>query len=141
MDNFEELKNTLILRIINLYSAQSASQVLEMFEGELEVLAFIYKANIEMTPSIISQSLQMSRARITNIITVLESKQYVELKRSVSDRRKILIKLTSNGCDYIETKLEILDNKIINLLKKLGQEKSELFVSLLEEIEEIILNK
>ncbi len=141
MNNYEEIKNELINKLITLYSSKRSDEFLEMFEGELVVLAYLYRESNEISPSNISTKFEVSRARATMILNALKNKGYVELIRKKDDRRKIIINLTDTGKNYITEKLAILNEKIINFIKEFSAEKTQTLISLLNDIIDIIIKK
>lgn len=138
MIDYDELKNQLLEVTIKLYTFKNSDEVLKMFEGELQVLAYLFKSSEEVIPSMISAALELSRARVTSILTSLEQKQMVILKRSPEDKRKLIVEISDLGEDFIITKLENLEEKILNVLKEIGPDKSSELVNILNEIYEII---
>ena len=63
------------------------------------------------------------------------------LKRKSDDRRKIIFSLTEKGEEDIVSKLVLLDNKIVKLIKELGIEKSTTLIGILNDINQIIIKE
>lgn len=89
-------------------------------------------------PSVISESLCLSRARITNILNSLRQKELVELENDAKDRRRILAKLTEKGFMYISERALAKESVFDMLYEKLGEEKLKAYLELLQSFKEIL---
>ena len=78
---------------------------------------------------------------MTAILNSLHEKELVLLKRKSDDRRKIIVSLTEKGEEDIVSKLVLLDNKIVKLIKELGIEKSTTLIGILNDINQIIIKE
>lgn len=120
MELYNNLKNELIEALLQLYISNQASSIAEMLEGEHAVLSYILKEEQDVTPTNISIKLGITKSRVTAILNSLHEKELVLLKRKSDDRRKIIVSLTEKGEEDIVSKLVLLDNKIVKLIKELG---------------------
>lgn len=104
MEN-EDIKNKLIESLSKMYFMEVFNQLTEFLQGELLVLYFLSQnTDMDLSPSIISSKLHMSRPRITATLTTLGKKGFVTTKISKMDRRRVKVILTSKGLSYIEEK-------------------------------------
>lgn len=138
MNNFEDLKDELLVAISDLFTSDFFEQLSKTQEGEVSVLLFIYRYGEPTIPSLISECLSISRARVTAIITTLNEKGFVKFERNKQDRRKLMVSITEFGIQEIKEKLDILDAKLLKMLERLGLEKSQTFVQTICEITNII---
>lgn len=138
MNNFEDLKDELLVAISDLFTSDFFEQLSKTQEGEVSVLLFIYRYGEPTIPSLISECLSISRARVTAIITTLNEKGLVKFERNKQDRRKLMVSITEFGIQEIKEKLDILDAKLLEMLERLGLEKSQTFVQTICEITNII---
>ena len=138
MELYNNLKNELIEALLQLYISNQASSIAEMLEGEHAVLSYILKEEQDVTPTNISIKLGITKSRVTAILNSLHEKELVLLKRKSDDRRKIIVSLTEKGEEDIVSKLVLLDNKIVKLIKELGIEKSTTLIGILNDINQII---
>ena len=141
MELYNNLKNELIEALLQLYISNQASSIAEMLEGEHAVLSYILKEEQDVTPTNISIKLGITKSRVTAILNSLHEKELVLLKRKSDDRRKIIVYLTEKGEEDIVTKLVLLDNKIVKLIKELGIEKSTTLIGILNDINQIIIKE
>lgn len=138
MNNFEEIKDDLLLALADLYSNDFFDELTRIQKGEIAVLLFIYRNDGAVNPSVISDCLSISRARVTAIITSLAEKGMVEYQRGTSDRRKLICNITKVGEEHITSKIAELENRMIKVLTILGEEKSNMLVNIISEISNII---
>lgn len=138
MNNFEDLKDELLVAISELFTSDFFEQLSKTQVGEVSVLLFIYRYGGPTIPSLISDCLSISRARVTAIITTLNEKGLVRFERNKVDRRKLMVSITELGVQTIKQKLDSLDTKLLAMLKKLGLEKSQALVDTIFEIISII---
>ena len=141
MELYNNLKNELIEALLQLYISNQASSIAEMLEGEHAVLSYILKEEQDVTPTNISINLGITKSRVTAILNSLHEKELVLLKRKSDDRRKIIVSLTEKGEEDIVSKLVLLDNKIVKLIKELGIEKSTTLIGILNDINQIIIKE
>ena len=141
MELYNNLKNELIEALLQLYISNQASSIAEMLEGEHAVLSYILKEEQDVTPTNISIKLGITKSRVTTILNSLHEKELVLLKRKSDDRRKIIVSLTEKGEEDIVSKLVLLDNKIVKLIKELGIEKSTTLIGILNDINQIIIKE
>ncbi len=113
-DNKIQLKNA----IVELYQTISDFQITEFTNGEGAVLLYLYQHKDGVYPSVLSTFLDVSRARITNIINALNIKNYVDMVNDENDRRKIKVYINECGRNYIESKVKMVDVFFDNLLDK-----------------------
>lgn len=132
-----ELKNNLLFELINFCSSNKIQRLEEMFEGELAVMAYLLTTD-KVTATDISLKFNVSKARVTAIVTSLIKKEFLFVEKDKEDARKSLIKLSFNGKKYIENKLNDLDLELINFLEKFGYEKSKILVELLQEVNSLL---
>lgn len=126
IDNKAQLKNA----IVELYQTISDFQIAEFTTGEGAVLLYLYQHEEGVYPSVLSSFLDVSRARVTNIINVLNQKKYVEMVNDISDRRKIKIFITEFGKKYIESKVEMVDQFFNRFLDTVGEDLENVISSI-----------
>ena len=76
--------------------------------GEFDVLAALRRAGqpYELTPSVLSATLMLSRAGMTNRLDRLESAGLVARTLDPADRRSFLITLTKHGLEVVEATVD-----------------------------------
>lgn len=102
-------------------------------QGEDAFLLYVYE-NKSLTPTELSKLLKITKGRVTALINSLSRKEYIEINTDLSDRRRILIKLSAVGEKHITEKMALTEEHFIELFKNLGEEDSILFVDLLDKV-------
>lgn len=96
--------------------------------------------NKEMYSCQLAKELNISRARLSLIVKKLKAKKYVTSRCPLTDRRKMLIKITEEGIRVVKEKYISAKEKLKKLFEKLGEEKSNLMISLMKDIIEVYEN-
>ena len=133
-----DIKDKLALTLYRIYDSEIFTPIMEFLQGETRVLLYLHmNEGKEIYPSNLSDSLHVTRQRITSILSVLRKKGFVVMELSEKDRRRIQVFLTQQGSEYIIAKEKIAEEQIDNMIKILGNDK----VKELYEILEILLPK
>lgn len=76
--------------------------------GEFDVLAALRRSGkpYVLTPSVLSDTLMLSRAGMTNRLDRLESAGLVERRLDPGDRRSFLVALTEHGIEVVEAAVD-----------------------------------
>lgn len=76
--------------------------------GEFDVLAALRRSGkpFVLTPSVLSATLMLSRAGMTNRLDRLESAGFVERRLDPDDRRSFLVALTKHGIEVVEAAVD-----------------------------------
>lgn len=78
----------------------------------------------------------MTSPAITQMVTVLEERGLVGRRMDPEDRRAVLVYLTPQGKARIKDLYSALDDVLQGLVEHIGQERSRLFLELLNEVAE-----
>ena len=81
----------------------------------------------------LSDSMEVRPPSVTSVITVLEQKNMVQRCMDLKDRRKIRIKLTEAGNQFIENNKKKVFFGVKGLVEHLGPEKSKQLADLINE--------
>lgn len=112
-----------------------------MSKGEFSMLQLIKLCKSEfdvVTTAELSEKLHVSKPAVSQMINVLEKKQYVIREINKNDRRLMSISLTETGNNVLEEEKGKFLNIINHSLDLMGREDSEIFVGLMEKYFEII---
>lgn len=88
----------------------------------------------EITISQLSSALKITSPSVTQVINVLEKDGVVKRINDKDDGRIVRIALTEKGANLTKEILQKIEKKYIHLVQYLGEEKSELLISLLHEV-------
>lgn len=130
----ETLRNQIEETLIELSKSNTMTRISEFLAGEGAVLVFLVRHPEGIMPSLISEALELSRARITNVLNSLRQKGYVELEPNPKDRRKVLARITETGIEFIKEKTLIKESIYDLIYEKLGNEKIKGFLDLLQSV-------
>lgn len=110
----------------NLVSLPSVRDLSAFLEGETAFL-FIIKdfGDKPATPSQLSEELGVTKGRITAIINSLTRKDMVRLEKVDGDRRKVDVRITEKGKNYIDEKLASTNAFLRSFIDKIGRKDAE----------------
>lgn len=112
-------------------------QISGLVNGEMFVLNFLFLKNETAMPGEISEEMGVSTARMATILGSLEKKELIERKIDRTDRRKIIVSITSFGIRIVKEKRECTVSKVEKLLMELGEEDALEFVRLMGKVTDI----
>ncbi|MHB8064166.1 MAG: MarR family winged helix-turn-helix transcriptional regulator [Ruminiclostridium sp.] len=84
-----------------------------------------------VSTSVLSQNLHISKPATSQMINILEDKQYIKRIIDKNDRRLTHVILTDLGNEVVEKGVQILLNRLNLVFDKMGKQDSELFIELL----------
>ena len=130
MNESKKRLNEALLKILQL----DITNVLKQFlEGEVGLLFLLLRMNRSMSPSEISKNLNLSKGRVASLINSLTKKEFIEVNISHEDRRSFDVSLTETGFNYLKEKMNYADLYFDKMLEKLGEEKSNTLIDILNE--------
>lgn len=103
-----QLRDGLIQELWHMTKLDVIASLREFVEGETAALFFLCGAQGAVSPSQISENLQISRARTANILRSLREKGFVEMDISAGDRRKMDVRSTEAGKKFLDEKYAVL---------------------------------
>ncbi len=118
--------HTMLDAFYKLYSIDIFDEFSKLLKGEAQILNYILSSNsAEVTPSLLSEKLCVTKARITSAISSLKRKEYILTEVSKNDKRKIIIKITQKGKFFIDSKFKKVESGFESIIKKLGDGNSD----------------
>lgn len=122
-------KNNLKLKLIDslekIYYMEAFGQLADFLQGELYTLRFLAtNRDKKLGPSQLSNSLHMSRPRITATISALKKKGFVFTEQDKKDRRRLSITITEKGLEFVIKKQEKVEENFEYFINGLGEEDS-----------------
>ena len=133
-----ETQKQLMLEFVTLFQTEPISRLTERVQGEGRLLFYLLEHPKQAIPSEISQSLSLSRPRVTSILNSLQKKGLVELKTNPEDRRKVNVTLTPEGLDYIALKKSHTEEILDAYIRAMGPEDISELIRLLKRSNEIM---
>jgi len=107
-----------------LYFSTDPFGLTEFLQGEMKVLSYIAIAKHELLPGQLSSALEMTAGRIAGILRSLEKKGYITRRTDIADRRRVLVSITEQGREYIDSSSERLEQRLDMLVAEMGSENT-----------------
>ena len=99
------LINELVDSLEKVYYMEAFTNLTEFLQGENYILLYMLQnPKVEVSPSALSEKLHMTRPRVTAIINTLKKKSYVETEQNEEDRRRLIVRITEEGRNFIVDK-------------------------------------
>ena len=129
------LKDRMIDAVGKIYYMDAFHQVVEFLQGELYILHHMLEhGEGGINPSNLSVMLHISRPRVTTALAALRKKGYIETIVDEDDRRRLTVYLTKEGREFIIGKQNHVEEYFISFIEKLGRDKANELISLLDMI-------
>lgn len=130
----EKLFEDFIDTVTKLYDLETLAPLMEFCQGEMRTLYVLYKSqHREMTPSVISENLNVTRGRTTATLSSLRNKGYIDMEISSKDRRRMTVTLTDTGKKYYEKRKKIAEEYVRSFIVKIGEKPTVELLSLLKQ--------
>lgn len=102
-------------------------------KGCMAVMSSLYVHN-EMYAHQLAKELSLSRARLSSIVKTLKMKKLITCRLLLTDKRKILIKMTEEGKRLVDETYQRIIRKVSKIFEKLGIEKTKISLEILSDI-------
>lgn len=120
-------------------ASYSLSKLLnESSQGELGVLGYLFFEKNNVLAGQLSDALNVSTARIANILNSLERKGFIKREEDALDKRKTIVVLTDNGKDFACNMRKKIINDISNIISEVGQEDIKEYIRISGKMKEVI---
>lgn len=130
----EELLSDIISTFANLNRVRSMIDFQVYLKGENFLLSHLQSIGGESTPSELVQALDVSAARIAAILRSLEIKKLVERIGNGYDRRRVTVKITEKGKDWVAIANSEVYQLAVNVFDKLGEEDTKELIRIMKKI-------
>ena len=106
----------------------------QCMRGERILLSYLYETGGSSTPGQLASLLNVSAARITNILTRLECKGLIRRRADPQDRRRIHVELTDKGAGMVADVHAQVTAHALDLFDKLGEDDTLTFLRILKKM-------
>lgn len=130
----EELLSDIISTFANLNRVRSMIDFQVYLKGENFLLSHLHSIGGESTPSELVQALDVSAARIAAILRSLEIKKLVERIGNGRDRRRVTVRITEKGKDWVAIANSEVYQHAVNVFDKLGEEDTKELIRIMKKI-------
>ena len=130
----EELLSDIISTFANLNRVRAMIDFQVYLKGENFLLSHLQSIGGESTPSELVQVLDVSAARIAAILRSLEIKKLVERIGNGHDKRRVTVKITEKGKDWVAIANSEVYQLAVNVFDKLGEEDTKELIRIMKKI-------
>ena len=121
--------------LLDIYRMEVINGIRDILSGENSVLLLLLSCSSSpLTASFMAERLNITKGRITALISSLLDKEDIEITLDMKDRRKTLIQLTEKGRNRIETKIDEVNEKLEYLIQDLSIEEDNVLLNILEKV-------
>lgn len=107
-------------------------------EGIMHALVYLYTGKEPVSAGDISKQLGVSTARVAVILRKMQEKGDITKETDPKDARKVVIRITSKGREFIEQRKSMFFNDIRDMTEKIGKERFDEFLDILSEVHEFM---
>lgn len=119
----------------------NTKQELPIRSSEMGMLIYLVKTEEEKTPNAAAKFFNVTKSMATNMATSLLNNGYIEKIQSEADKRSFLLIPTDKAIRLVEDTYEEYFRTMSLLESKMGEEKFDEFIRLLETANEILLEE
>lgn len=121
--------------LLDIYRMEVIDGIRDILSGENAFLLLLLSCSSSpLTASFMAERLNITKGRITALISSLLDKEDIEITLDMKDRRKTLIRLTEKGRNRIETKIDEVNEKLEYLIRNLSEEEVNVLLNILEKV-------
>ena len=121
--------------LLDIYRMEVIDGIRDILSGENSFLLLLLSCSSSpLTASFMAERLNITKGRITALISSLLDKEDIEITLDMKDRRKTLIRLTEKGRNRIETKIDEVNEKLEYLIRDLSEEEVNVLLNILEKV-------
>ena len=132
-----EREERLMASLRQLVGCEEGRSCMAASRGELCLLMHLKRRNDPVLPSELSEAMSVSTARVTRLLNALEERGLIQRSMDLTDRRKIIVKLTESGKRYLEAVYLRNHKRASAVIDALGAEETETFIRIAEKIVDI----
>lgn len=119
----------------------NTKQELPIRSSEMGMLIYLVKTEEEKTPNAVAKFFNVTKSMATNMATSLLNNGYIEKIQSEADKRSFLLIPTDKAIRLVEDTYEEYFRTMSLLESKMGEQKFDEFIRLLETANEILLEE
>ncbi len=124
----------LLASLRQLVGCEESRSCMAASRGELCLLMYLKRRSDPVLPSELSEAMSVSTARITRLLNALEERGLIRRSMDLTDRRKIIVRLTEAGEEYLDAVYAHAHKRASAVIEALGAEDTEAFIRIAERI-------
>ncbi len=107
--------------------------------GEMFILNYLMSCQGDTMPSELAAAMNTSTARVAMALKSLESKGLIQRRIDSEDRRKVIVSITEEGNELVKSDRQEMRERMVRILRELGEEDAREYMRIIERITEISL--
>ena len=136
--DYSALAVELLEKMHHLHGAKPQKDIDEAMQGETLMLDYLAHHGGEALPGEISNQMNVSSARIAQMLNNLEKKGWIIREINPDDRRKILVNLTSAGRTEARERMQKIVKLATKMLTRLGEDDAREYVRIMGRLIDMI---
>ena len=108
-------------------------------KGEFYVLQHVFqqmdrKGVNYVTPTELSEAMEVTKPAISKMLNVLEDKGYIERQQDSKDRRAVYVTLTEKGQGVREESMKIVREAVNRIIRQMGDQAADRLIDALQDL-------
>ena len=132
-----EREERLMASLRQLVGCEEGRSCVAASRGELCLLMYLKRRSDPVLPGELSEAMSVSTARITRLLNTLEDRGLIRRSIDLTDRRKIIVRLTEAGEEYLDAVYAHTHKRASAVIEALGAEDTEEFIRIAERIVDV----
>ena len=129
--DYTDLANGYLQMMYRFHRIRPQKHLNHAVQGEAFALQFIAQYDDAVAPSDIEKAMNVSSARIANVLSRLENKGLITRRIDPADRRRTILKLTSAGEEQVAESTQQLICMIKEIMEYLGEADARSYVRIM----------
>ncbi|MGD8912773.1 MAG: MarR family transcriptional regulator [Candidatus Thiodiazotropha sp.] len=138
METYDQVLISLrqIIRAIDLHSKKLERE--SGLTGPQLLVMQLIGSHGEITSGVIAREVSLSQATVTSILDRLERKEMLKRERSTTDKRKVMVSLTEQGCKALDKAPTLMQESFIRSFNQLEDWEQSLILSSLQRVSDMM---
>lgn len=130
----EDILNEMLSTFASFNRAKAVLDFQFYLKGENFLLSYLQQIGGESTPSKLAEVLDVSPARVAAILRSLERKKLLVRVTDCKDKRRVSVKITQKGIEWVELAGSEMYKQALNIFDKLGEDDTRELVRIVKKM-------
>ena len=132
--DYTSLAQELLTVRANLLQVPANQQLSQMVRGEMFVLNYLFTHEGAIHPKELSRQMAVTTARIASLLNHMEQKQLLQRRADPGDNRQVIVELTEQGRETIQSIRTEVIRYLRAMLEGLGPEDAQAYIRIQKKI-------
>ena len=132
--DYTSLAQELLTVRANLLQVPANQQLSQMVRGEMFVLNYLFTHEGAIHPKELSRQMAVTTARIASLLNHMEQKQLLQRRADPGDNRQVIVELTEQGRETIQSIRTEVIRYLRIMLEGLGPEDAQAYIRIQKKI-------